>query len=173
MQTQLGRLAALKGFLDSQQEDLSSDDPQNADVDLYVDIVQATFQVRVAHRTPLLLRSSFLRVADLGTNAIHTHRRTRRASHVCVPISGTQRMCCDYQVAAGSRTVRTSTMYATTPVISSSLLQSPTHSNTFSRARILQTFKTPLPPELVVDFSIHRGELVRRHTVVLTALSLV
>lgn len=47
IQNQLGRLVALKGFLEHQNEDLNAADPQNEDVDLFVDIVQATFQVRL------------------------------------------------------------------------------------------------------------------------------
>lgn len=50
VQTQLGRLAALKGFLDSQEEELSSDNPHHVDVDSYIDIVQATLHVRIRPR---------------------------------------------------------------------------------------------------------------------------
>ncbi|KAL3659537.1 hypothetical protein V7S43_015525 [Phytophthora oleae] len=44
MQSQVGRLAALKEFMHVQRHDLLNDQPSNDDVELYVDIVQRTFQ---------------------------------------------------------------------------------------------------------------------------------
>lgn len=53
IQNQLRRLVALKGFLEHENEDLNADDPGNEDVDLFVDIVRATFQVRLLLRFDL------------------------------------------------------------------------------------------------------------------------
>ncbi|KAF1793051.1 Calcium/calmodulin-dependent/calcium-dependent protein kinase [Phytophthora cactorum] len=44
VQSQVGRLAALKEFLHVQRQDLLNDQPKNDHVEVYVDIVQRTFQ---------------------------------------------------------------------------------------------------------------------------------
>ncbi|TYZ57493.1 hypothetical protein PybrP1_000370 [[Pythium] brassicae (nom. inval.)] len=98
VQTQRGRLAALKGFLDSQQEELGSGDLQHADLDSYIDTVQATFQ-------------------------------------------SLTRVCADLRNAAN-------------------VLRLPSRRRFPYSSHVDHTFKSPLPPELVVDFSIHRGELL-------------
>lgn len=46
VQAQVGRLAALKDYMQLQRPDLMNDRPGNDDVDVYVGIVQRTFQVR-------------------------------------------------------------------------------------------------------------------------------
>ncbi|KAF1328035.1 hypothetical protein FI667_g7356, partial [Globisporangium splendens] len=62
IQSQLECLATLKDFIEQQHHDLNSNEPENEDVDLYVDIVQTTFQrmccvyrVDVDFRTALTL----------------------------------------------------------------------------------------------------------------------
>lgn len=52
IQSQLGRLATVKDFLERQRDDLNRNDPGNGDVDLYADVVQTTFQVNKHTSTP-------------------------------------------------------------------------------------------------------------------------
>lgn len=55
VQAQVGRLAALKDYMQLQRPDLMNDRPGNDDVDVYVGIVQRTFQVRPSARRHRLI----------------------------------------------------------------------------------------------------------------------
>lgn len=46
VQSQVGRLAALKEYMQAQRPELMDDRPSNDDVETYIGIVQRTFQVR-------------------------------------------------------------------------------------------------------------------------------
>ncbi|RLN60012.1 hypothetical protein BBJ28_00001378 [Nothophytophthora sp. Chile5] len=97
-QGQVGRLAALKEFMLTQRHDLMNDEPSNDDVDVYVGIVQRTFQ-------------------SLG------------------------RICQELRNAAN-------------------VLRLPSRRRFPYCSHVDHTFKPALPSEVIVDFSIHRGELV-------------
>ncbi|KAG3134134.1 hypothetical protein PI126_g18833 [Phytophthora idaei] len=98
VQSQVGRLAALKEFLHVQRQDLLNDQPKNDDVEVYVDIVQRTFQ-------------------SLG------------------------RICQELRNAAN-------------------VLRLPSRRRFPYCSHVDHGFKPALPPEVIVDFSIHRGELL-------------
>ncbi|KAG7395080.1 hypothetical protein PHYBOEH_004232 [Phytophthora boehmeriae] len=98
VQSQVGRLAALKEFLQVQRHDLMNDQPSNDDVEVYVDIVQRTFQ-------------------SLG------------------------RICQELRNAAN-------------------VLRLPSRRRFPYCSHVDHTFKPALPSEVIVDFSIHRGELL-------------
>ncbi|KAK1938017.1 hypothetical protein P3T76_009167 [Phytophthora citrophthora] len=98
MQSQVGRLAALKEFMHVQRNDLLNDQPSNDDVELYVEIVQRTFQ-------------------SLG------------------------RICQELRNAAN-------------------VLRLPSRRRFPYCSHVDHSFKPALPSEVIVDFSIHRGELL-------------
>lgn len=98
LQSQVGRLAALKEFMQVQRQDLLNDQPSNEDVELYVEIVHRTFQ-------------------SLG------------------------RICQELRNAAN-------------------VLRLPSRRRFPYCSHIDHTFKPALPSEVIVDFSIHRGELL-------------
>ncbi|KAG7386384.1 hypothetical protein PHYPSEUDO_000313 [Phytophthora pseudosyringae] len=98
VQSQVGRLAALKEFLNVQRHDLLNDQPSNDDVEVYVEIVQRTFQ-------------------SLG------------------------RICQELRNAAN-------------------VLRLPSRRRFPYCSHVDHSFKPALPSEVIVDFSIHRGELL-------------
>lgn len=98
VQAQVGRLAALKDYMQLQRPDLLNDRPSNDDVGTYVGIVQRTFQ-------------------------------------------GLGRICQELRNAAN-------------------VLRLPSRRRFPHCSFVDHTFKPPLPSELIVEFSIHRGELV-------------
>jgi hypothetical protein len=98
VQAQVGRLAALKDYMQLQRPDLMNDRPGNDDVDVYVGIVQRTFQVRQDASASLRYREHW---AD--------SRCSRRASVASARSCATQPTCCVCRAAAGSPTARSST----------------------------------------------------------------
>ncbi|EEY56464.1 uncharacterized protein PITG_10002 [Phytophthora infestans T30-4] len=98
LQSQVGRLTALKEFLHVQRNDLLNDQPNNDDVEVYVEIVQRTFQ-------------------SLG------------------------RICQELRNAAN-------------------VLRLPSRRRFPYCSHVDHSFKPTLPSEVIVDFSIHRGELL-------------
>lgn len=85
VQTQLGRLAALKGFLESQHDELSSDDPAHGDVEMHVDVVQATLQVLQSSRIMHLLvlnKSADSATAACGQSLTRICHELRNAANV-------------------------------------------------------------------------------------------
>ncbi|KAL4140960.1 hypothetical protein PRNP1_014084 [Phytophthora ramorum] len=97
VQSQVGRLAALKEFMHVQRQELIHDEPSNDDVEVYVEIVQRTFQ-------------------SLG------------------------RICQELRNAAN-------------------VLRLPSRRRFPYCSHVDHSFKPALPSEVIVDFSIHRGEL--------------
>ncbi|EGZ21716.1 hypothetical protein PHYSODRAFT_313783 [Phytophthora sojae] len=98
VQSQVGRLAALREFMHVQRHDLLSDEPSNDDVEVYVEIVQRTFQ-------------------SLG------------------------RICQELRNAAN-------------------VLRLPSRRRFPYCSHVDHSFKPALPSEVIVDFSLHRGELL-------------
>uniref|UniRef100_H3GT55 Uncharacterized protein n=1 Tax=Phytophthora ramorum TaxID=164328 RepID=H3GT55_PHYRM len=98
VQSQVGRLAALKEFMHVQRQELIHDEPSNDDVEVYVEIVQRTFQ-------------------SLG------------------------RICQELRNAAN-------------------VLRLPSRRRFPYCSHVDHSFKPALPSEVIVDFSIHRGELL-------------
>ncbi|RLN02736.1 hypothetical protein BBJ28_00017653 [Nothophytophthora sp. Chile5] len=102
-QSQVGRLAALKEFMLIQRHDLMNDEPSNDDVDVYVGIVQRTFQSLGRICQELRNAANVLRLPSRRRFPVFRGQKVEivEYSRVSVPIPQLEEMLChlDEQIA--------------------------------------------------------------------------